>query len=124
MDSRREALEAAMRRTLAFHLGTDGAGADQERELLVSAFLDAAETGALHDTTAVGREFNDYLPDATLSPPVQQELYDDILRQGHPCSYNDTVTRPRFQRVYKTCDRLHAEGGVESMFLRSEYGRL
>lgn len=94
-DAKREAFEVALRRTLGFHLGTeDGAGHDaQDRELLVSALLDAAEEGTLRDGAAVGREFEDYLPDVAAaaksgslpssSSTEQQEeveLYEDIVR--------------------------------------------
>ncbi|CAM9308181.1 unnamed protein product [Hapterophycus canaliculatus] len=96
-DVKREAFEVAVRRTLGFHLGTeDGADQDaQDRELLVSALLDAAEEGTLRDGAAVGREFEDYLPDvaaavktgslSSSSPSEQEEeveLYEDILRDA------------------------------------------
>lgn len=81
-----EALETAIRRSLGFHLGSGGAAADEEqqqqdRELLVSALIDAAESGTLRDTAAVAREFDDYLPHASLAGDSdRQELFDDILR--------------------------------------------
>ncbi|CAM9963975.1 unnamed protein product [Scytosiphon promiscuus] len=96
-DAKRAAFEVALRRTLGFHLGAEG-GLDQgaqERELLVSALLDAAEEGTLTDGGAVGREFEDYLPDVAAaaksgslpssSSPDQQEeveLYEDIVRDA------------------------------------------
>lgn len=76
-----EALETAIRRNLGFHLGSGGADEEQDRELLVSALLDAAQAGTLHDTTAVAQEFDDYLPHASLAGGSdRQELFDDILR--------------------------------------------
>lgn len=75
-----EALEIAIRRNLGFHLGSGGADEEQHRELLVSAILDAAQAGALPDTAAVGQEFEDYLPHASLAASDRQELLDDILR--------------------------------------------
>lgn len=77
----REVLETAVRRTLSFHLGATGDTAD-DRELLVSALLDAAESGTLCAMEDVERDFEDYFPDATLnlSPSAQGEIYDDILR--------------------------------------------
>lgn len=88
MSISRRALETAVRRTLAFHLGGQGArgekgvasGGTEERELLVSALLDAAETGALRTVADVGGEFDDYFPDADLSSSGKEELYDDLLR--------------------------------------------
>lgn len=78
---RAEALETAIRRNLGFHLGSGGADEEQDRELLVSALLDAAEAGSLQDTAAVAREFDDYLPHAGLAGGSnRQELFDDILR--------------------------------------------
>ncbi|CAM9465561.1 unnamed protein product [Ectocarpus sp. 8 AP-2014] len=91
---RREALETALRRTLGFHLGADVAGDDGE--VLVSALLDSAEEGKLIDSAAVGREFDDYLPDVacaasrkiSLSSPSSEqkeeevELYEDVLRDA------------------------------------------
>lgn len=94
-DVKREAFEVALRRTLGFHLeAKDGADQDaQDRELLVSALLDAAEEGTLRDGADVGREFEDYLPDIAVaakngslvssSSSEQQEeveLYEDIVR--------------------------------------------
>lgn len=76
-----EALETAIRRNLGFHLGSGGADEEQDRELLVSAFLDAAEAGTLQDTAAVAQEFDDYLPHASLAGGSdRQELFEDILR--------------------------------------------
>ncbi|CAN0321321.1 unnamed protein product [Ectocarpus sp. 12 AP-2014] len=91
---RREALETALRRTLGFHLGADVAGDDGE--VLVSALLDSAEEGKLMDSAAVGREFDDYLPDVACAasrksspsaPSSEQkeevvELYEDVLRDA------------------------------------------
>lgn len=79
----REVLETAVRRTLSFHLGATGDTAD-DRELLVSALLDAAESGTLCAMEDVERDFEDYFPDATLnlSPSAQGEIYDDILRDA------------------------------------------
>lgn len=77
----REILEVAIRRTLSFHLGQTGDSAE-ERELLVSALLDAGESGTLCALEDVAREFNDYLPDAhlSLSSSARDEVYGDILR--------------------------------------------
>lgn len=91
--AKREALEVALRRTLSFHLGTE---VGMEEELLIGALLDAAEDGTLRDGQAVGREFEDYLPDIAAATQTQQgslgsssssaeqqedvELYEDILR--------------------------------------------
>ncbi|CAM9661674.1 unnamed protein product [Ectocarpus sp. 6 AP-2014] len=91
---RRETLETALRRTLGFHLGADVAGDDGE--VLVSALLDSAEEGKLMDSAAVGREFDDYLPNvacaasskSSLSSPSSEqkeeevELYEDVLRDA------------------------------------------
>lgn len=82
MTAKQEALETAMRRNLGFHLGAHRADEEQERELLVSALLDAAEAGALPDVAAVEQVFVDYLPDTSLSSSDRQELYDDVLRYG------------------------------------------
>jgi len=59
---RRGAFEVALRRTLGFHLGVDGA---DQYEQLVFALLDAAEEGRLRDCASVAREVEDYLPDAS-----------------------------------------------------------
>ncbi len=92
---RREALETALRRTLRFHLGADGA---DQYEQLVFALLDAAEEGGLRDCASVAREVEDYLPDASsIGLPSSSseknhgegeeggeeevvELYEDVLR--------------------------------------------
>lgn len=90
MGSSREALEHAIRRSLAFHLAVaadetsgqtlEDEQQEQERELLATAFVDSAESGTLRDTAAVEQEFDDYLPDAGLPSPQRQELFDDVLR--------------------------------------------
>lgn len=67
--------------------------AGDDGEVLVSALLDSAEEGKLMDSAAVGREFDDYLPDVacaasskiSLSSPSSEqkeevELYEDVLR--------------------------------------------
>lgn len=67
--------------------------AGEDGEVLVSALLDSAEEGKLIDSAAVGREFDDYLPDVACaasstsspsSPSSEQteevELYEDVLR--------------------------------------------
>lgn len=96
---KREALEIALRRTLGFHLGADGAGQEEDWEMLICALLDAAEESTLRDGADVSREFEDYLPGVAIASPTainskrlpQQrkdgeeggggvELYEDVLR--------------------------------------------
>lgn len=81
MSAAKATLETAIRRSLEFHLGTED---ERERELLVCAVLDAADTGTLRDVNDVAREFEDYLPDACFVPASgREELYDDILRSAY-----------------------------------------
>lgn len=81
--SARDDLEISVRRTLTFYLEGEGAaGESNNQELLVSALLDAAESGTLRAAPDVETQFDDYLPDASLAPPQRDGLYDDLLRCG------------------------------------------
>lgn len=79
--STRDELEIAVRRTLTFYLeGECSTNGSDEWELLVSALLDAAETGTLRMAPDVEAQFDDYLPDASLPSTQRDGLYDDLLR--------------------------------------------
>lgn len=92
MGAARDPLEVALRRSLGFHLGRDGVDEEEERELLISGLLEAAEVGALRNAMDVGRELDDYYPDSGLSALAREELCEDVLRWVS--DYTSHPTRP------------------------------